>query len=220
MPVSSEQERAADPEAVARWVAGWVVSRGVRAPVPFHDGVHIEVGLPQQKARYVFSTPRAELIRSLVHGVTEPWVYLKLCAPYAATAPLFPEPWRVEDAGFLMGTEIGTTARPLGLSDGYVLSLELRDGVTIATVATETGEPAAQGRLVVTDGTAVFDQIETRELHRRRGLGGFVMNALARNAADRGARQGLLVATHLGHALYTSLGWRVLSPYTSAVIPG
>jgi GNAT superfamily N-acetyltransferase len=209
-----------DPEIVARWAAGWAVSRGVQPPVPVHDGVYLEVGLPEQQARYVFPALRADVIRSLVNEIDEPWVYLKLCAAHATAAPLFPEPWRVEDAGFLMAAEIGPGTGPVAVPAGYTLSLQLQRGVAMAAVTTEAGEPAAQGRLVVREDTAVFDQIETREPHRRRGLGGFVMNALAHEAVAHGARRGLLAATHVGHALYTSLGWRVLSPYTSAFIPG
>jgi hypothetical protein len=44
------------------------------------------------------------------------------------------------------------------------------------------------------------------------------MHALHGIAHARGARRGLLAATIEGEALYRTLGWRVHSPYASAVI--
>jgi len=67
---------------------------------------------------------------------------------------------------------------------------------------------------------AVFDQIGTEAAFRRQGLGRVVMQALANRALARGAGEGLLVATEAGRQLYLGLDWHILSPYTSAFIPG
>jgi hypothetical protein len=46
------------------------------------------------------------------------------------------------------------------------------------------------------------------------------MRTLEGRASTHVARKGLLVATEAGRALYERLGWSVVSPYVSAVIPG
>ena len=68
---------------------------------------------------------------------------------------------------------------------------------------------AASGRAGLTAaGTAVPDKIQTSEAHRRRGLGGAVMDALVDECRRRGAAHGLLVASVDGAGLYAALGWR------------
>lgn len=66
-------------------------------------------------------------------------------------------------------------------------------------------------------GTAVVDQVETWEDHRRRGLGQLVLRTLETAAADAGATTGVLAATRDGLGLYTSLGRRLQGPVTGVV---
>jgi len=66
----------------------------------------------------------------------------------------------------------------------------------------------------------VFDQIVTQEAHRRRGLGRMIMNGLIQRALEHGARQGALIATPDGRALYRTLGWSEWSEVTSVISPG
>jgi len=87
-------------------------------------------------------------------------------------------------------------------------------GVLFCTL-TIGDEEAARGRAVVVDGVAIYDHIVVEPAHRRRGLGRRVMLALQ---AATGTTQGLLVATRDGRALYETLGWRLVSSYTTAVI--
>ncbi|MGW2009169.1 GNAT family N-acetyltransferase [Streptomyces nigrescens] len=86
---------------------------------------------------------------------------------------------------------------------------------------------AASGRAALTTGapgsspapyapSVVFDMIGTEPAHQRRGLGRAVMAALAGRAVERGARQGVLVASPDGRALYEAMGWRLRSPVTAA----
>ncbi|MFJ3954437.1 GNAT family N-acetyltransferase [Streptomyces libani] len=86
---------------------------------------------------------------------------------------------------------------------------------------------AASGRAALTTGapgsspapyapSVVFDMIGTEPAHQRRGLGRAVMTALAGRAVERGARQGVLVASPDGRALYEAMGWRLRSPVTAA----
>ncbi|MGY5131575.1 GNAT family N-acetyltransferase [Streptomyces nigrescens] len=86
---------------------------------------------------------------------------------------------------------------------------------------------AASGRAALTTGapgsspapyapSVVFDMIGTEPAHQRRGLGRAVMAALAGRAVEWGARQGVLVASPDGRALYEAMGWRLRSPVTAA----
>ncbi|NHZ36198.1 GNAT family N-acetyltransferase [Massilia sp. CCM 8692] len=74
------------------------------------------------------------------------------------------------------------------------------------------------GRVVVHGTTAVFDRIETFAPHQRKGLGSALMAALDPLAQQAGVSERLLVATEAGRSLYLALGWRVLAPYSTAVL--
>ena len=66
---------------------------------------------------------------------------------------------------------------------------------------------AASGRVFVADHTAVFDKIVTEPDFQRRGLGSFVMRALAAQAFEHDVEAGLLLASLDGQQLYSHLGW-------------
>lgn len=76
---------------------------------------------------------------------------------------------------------------------------------------------AASGYGVETDDAFVYDRIVTSEEHRRKGLGHAVMAALQKLKISPTVPE-LLVATEQGRALYASLGWQVISPYSTASI--
>jgi GNAT superfamily N-acetyltransferase len=209
-----------DPEILAAWTHAWAISRGKPPPVPVHDGFYLEDGRPQQKARYVFPGVRETVVDALTRAIDEPGIHLKFCAPRAAVAPLLPGNWRIADPGFMMTVDADALASPGAMPRGYASSVVEQGGVVALAVSSDTGAPAARGRLVLRGALAIFDQVETEEEHRRRGLGTAVMRELGRQAALRGAERGILVATPAGRALYLSLGWQVLSDYTSTCIPG
>lgn len=108
----------------------------------------------------------------------------------------------------LMITQLGVQ-RPPGLARGYRLRTEASGELITVTVTSPTEEVAASGRIAVLpeEATAIPDKIETSPAHRRHGLGTSVMSALIEAAVRQGARTGLLVASHDGKHLYTSLGW-------------
>lgn len=66
---------------------------------------------------------------------------------------------------------------------------------------------AASGRVFVVDGTAVFDKIIVEPEFQRRGLGSFIMKALAAMAFEHDVQDGLLLASLDGQKLYSHLGW-------------
>lgn len=80
------------------------------------------------------------------------------------------------------------------------------DGVHRAIVQSED-ELAASGQLIVVDHTAIFDKIVTEPGYQRRGLGTFIMKALAALAFEHDVDTGLLLASHDGQKLYSHLGW-------------
>jgi GNAT superfamily N-acetyltransferase len=96
--------------------------------------------------------------------------------------------------------------------------VETEHGAQLVRITDPAGETAAIGRVAVHGATAVFDRIETMEAHRRKGLGTVLMHALDALAVRAGASERLLVATEAGRALYASLGWQVLAPYSTAAL--
>ncbi|PPG12501.1 hypothetical protein C5D36_15010 [Rathayibacter sp. AY1C6] len=98
--------------------------------------------------------------------------------------------------------------------EGAVLEgavLEAADGVASVRLLVD-GVVAAQGTAAVHGTVAVLDRIETDARFRRRGLGRRVVDALTAWARSEGARNGLLVASTDGRALYLTLGWEVVAP--------
>jgi GNAT superfamily N-acetyltransferase len=209
-----------DPAIIAAWTAAWAISRGKPAPIPVHGGFFLEDGRPRQAARYVLPDLREDVVGELTGAIAEPWIHLKFCARQAAVAALVPEGWQIADPGFMMSAGPEALSRPGAMPEGYAAVVTEEAGVIALSVTSETGEPAARGRLIPQDALAIFDQIETEEAHRRRGLGSAVMQALGGEAIRRGARRGVLVATPAGRALYLSLGWEILSDYSSIFRPG
>jgi GNAT superfamily N-acetyltransferase len=86
----------------------------------------------------------------------------------------------------------------------------VQDGVHYAVV--RSGETlAASGRVFVVGETAVFDKIITEPAFQRRGLGSFIMRALAAKAFEHDVQTGLLLASLDGQKLYSHLGWTTVS---------
>ncbi len=71
-------------------------------------------------------------------------------------------------------------------------------------------EVAASGRVFVVGHTAIFDKIVTEPNFQRRGLGTFIMKALAAQAFEHDVDSGLLLASLDGQKLYSHLGWRTV----------
>ena len=103
------------------------------------------------------------------------------------------------------------------LPPAYVLETDCAGAVSTVWVRSPTGELAARGYAAETYAAFVYDRIVTAPDNQRQGLGHVVMNALRRTKRVAGTPE-LLVATEAGRMLYEALGWRVLSPYTTASI--
>jgi GNAT superfamily N-acetyltransferase len=207
----------ADPELLATWTRGWARTRG--APAPVRDGAswRIDVGQPDQIARYIFS--RADdAVSEAGARIDQPFVLLKVCAEPGRVAPLLGPRWSVNRTGWMMTGDQAMGA-PGPLAEGFRLAIDRDQGVTFARLMAADGEEAARGRMVVLDGRIIFDRIATAPEHRRRGLATWLLRRLEVDGREQGGRDGVLVATDEGRALYATLGWTVHAPYTTAAIP-
>src|SRR3546814_148583 len=113
--------RGADPEIVAIWIKGWTTARETAPPVPDHGGFRVDVGWPQQKARYVFAA-LSPAIGELARAINEPWIFLKACAPPDAMQAMLPSQWIIQRPGHMM-TCAGTMAGDSALPGGYVFDV-------------------------------------------------------------------------------------------------
>lgn len=108
---------------------------------------------------------------------------------------------------------------PISVIEGYQVHTDKVGAIAFTRLIAGTGEVAASGQVAIDGSYATFDQIETIKNHRRKGLGRCVMTALSNCAIDLGAKQGVLVATEAGAALYKALGWHMVSPVSAASVP-
>jgi len=204
------------------WIRGWARSRAAPPPVAHADGFRIEVGQPQQAARYVFSG-RSPALSDLGRTITQPWVFLKACATSDELRALLPAHWRIEDQHWMMTCDARPFPGPAGVPAGYVLHVQddtARTGHAHVRIDAPDGSLAASGHIGLHDPLAIYDRILTDPGHQRRGLGRAVMHALQALARLHWRHAGALVATDQGRALYESLGWRLHAPWAGAVIPG
>jgi GNAT superfamily N-acetyltransferase len=176
----------------------------------------IDVGLPQHKTRYVF--PHCDdNVRRLAESIHDPEVFIKVCSSPEPVRELLPSHWRTDRLGFMM-TQLPSQDLEATPPAAYTLKTTSTPPILIAQVSDSSGLIAAQGRVALVGYFAIYDQIETHEQHRRRGLGRVVMRALRRSASNHGVDRGLLVATPDGRALYSTLGWQMHSLYTTAMV--
>jgi GNAT superfamily N-acetyltransferase len=217
--IVEERSLSADTRVVEAWVAGWALSREAPPPVRIGGALRVDVGLPEQKVRYVF--PRlSEHVKRLAESIRDPWMLIKVCASPEAVRELLPQRWVIEKLGFMM-TRVAMSRSERGrLPESYKLEVSSGSSLIIAQIRSADGRVAASGRVVLADDFAVYDQIETHVDHRRRGLGSIVMQALNDAALSRPLSNGVLVATEDGRALYEALGWQLHSLFTTALIPG
>lgn len=208
----------ADPALVEIWVNGWTLTRGTPPPVREGEALRVDVGLPDQRMRYVYARWSEEVTRR-AQEIDAPWCFLKVCAPSEVVRPGLPPAWEIRPPGFMMRCD-GPMRGNAPLPAGYALELTGGAPTTVARITTADGQEAARGRMVCVGDVVIYDRIATEPGHRRRGLARALLLALEAAARARGGRRGLLVATTDGRALYETLGWNLHSLYTTAVIPG
>ncbi|GJJ02954.1 hypothetical protein RugamoR64_34920 [Duganella rhizosphaerae] len=203
-----------DLNLLERWLAGWSLARGLPPPTRDGGGLVVEVGWPEQLRRHVF-LDAGPALQACAARIDEPCIYLKAAVDTETLRRALPARWTIEQPRYLMRrcAPMAEQAAPAG----YTMHRGMEHGAHVVRYAGADGRTAALGRVVLNEGTAIFDRIETMEGHRRLGLASAVMCALDALAGDV---ERLLVATEAGRALYASLGWQVLAPYSTAVLAG
>ena len=138
-----------------------------------------------------------------------------MCGTAEELRAVLPERWRVHAPGYFM--QSGTKWAEAPMPDTYMIEVERAGAVAQVQIRSDAGELAASGYAAETPEAFIYDRIETEPAHRRRGLARAFIAALRRTKQCRHTPE-LLVATEDGRALYTALGWRMVSPYSTASI--
>lgn len=204
-----------DLDLLERWLTAWSLSRGLPLPVHEGGGLSVEVGKPDHLRRHVFAEAGPAL-QACAARVSEPGVHLKVPVGPEEMRQALPPGWELEELRYLMHCGAAMAAESAAPA-GYSVRAEREHGAHVVRLIDAGGTTAASGRVVLHGKTAVFDQIETHELHRRKGLGSAVMLELDRLAVQARVSERLLVATEAGRALYLALGWQVLAPYSTFI---
>ncbi|MCJ7932161.1 MAG: GNAT family N-acetyltransferase [Chryseobacterium sp.] len=206
------------PGILENWLKAWAISRELPLPVPYQSGFRIAVGNRYQKERYVFTEPNDDFYQ-LCHLISDPWIYLKVCAASDQFIKNIPGRWILQPQGYMMSCFRPMNIPAIKLTEGYMVEFAHYNSTFVVNILTESKEQAAAGRVVLAGDLAVYDRIVTEEQHRRKGLASFLIGELEKIALSKGVFNNFLVATEAGKSLYETLGWEVYSLYTSIVIP-
>jgi GNAT superfamily N-acetyltransferase len=204
-----------EPKLLWAWLSARSLVRGLPQPVPDRGAMRVDTGSPSELRRFVFSGPEPG-IRELAESITAPRIYIKACGSADQLRALVPPGWQLQPSGYLMIHD-GVQDKVPALNGGYRLEIAIESSTRFARIFADDGSVAASGYAVEHGGVFVFDRIATAAAHRRRGLGKALMSALGATQQSPTARR-VLVATEDGRALYSTLGWTVLSPYSTVVI--
>lgn len=196
------------------WLSARSIARHLPLPVFDHGGLRVDVNSESETSRWVFTEVGCGL-RQLARAIDRPRYFLKLCGTSADLRAALPAGWEIQSPGYFMHADKQMPVRSLPL--GYSVKVVREDSVLRARITTRTGELAASGYAVETSEVFIYDRIVTEAKHRRRGLGACLMQSL-QGARKNVAIPELLVATEDGRALYLTLGWETVSPYTTATI--
>lgn len=201
--------------ALQAWLVARSLARGLPKPVPDRGGYRVDTNSDSEVRRWVFAQIGPGLIE-LGRTVRLSRHFLKLCGSADDLLGALPDGWQPGAPGYFMIGDGWSAERSLPAD--YVIEVDRQEAVTAVRIISSSGEVAASGYAAETHDAFVYDRIVTAPAHRRKGLGGVLMQAL------RGARRNrhiseLLVATEEGRALYETLGWRMLAPYSTASIP-
>ena len=202
------------PDLVMAWGRGRAVSRVTPKPVPVGGGFEVPVGAPGAEIRRVFHTYSAASLAEAAEELSAPGRQIMIAGPTGLLRESVPSTWTMDPAGHLMTASFVPTAYTV--PDGYRLTVETEGALTVARAFHFNGDLAASARLGRTGEFGVFDKVVTAPAHQRRGLGSTLMRALSGNAYSLGLRQGLLVGSDDGRALYEHLGWTFVSDFPGA----
>ena len=204
-----------DPDILRAWATARSVARGLAVPVADRGGLRVDTNTDAEIARWIFPEVTNGL-RELGRTIDAPGYLLKLCGTAEDLRGTLPAVWQLQAPAYFMVARGRTEEQPL--PSGYAVQAS-RDGpvVTVRIVVGED-ELAGSGYAAETNDAFIYDRVVTQPGHRRKGLARAMMSALGQ-AKRNPILSELLVATGDGCALYASLGWHTLSPYSTAAIP-
>ena len=198
------------------WLGAWIIGRAFARglPLPFRDrgGWRAEIGSDSEQRRWLFDSLSPDFI-ALARQISEPGNNLRAFCEGGAMRAVLPERWEVGAPSYAM--TVTDAARSGEIPDGFRLELRTDRRSAHAAILTPDGELTASGHAGIGDSAFVYDRIVTRPGFERRGLGTAIMHALGK-AVPSAAMPQILVATEAGCALYQRLGWKIVSPYSSA----
>nr|BFE58216.1 hypothetical protein GCM10020063_027420 [Dactylosporangium thailandense] len=208
----------------ARWAQGWTAARELPAADDLGDGLRVHCRQLGREIEYFALDDDPGALTRLAGLVAAEDAITWLTVPTTDTAR---SAAAIERAGLvllrsserLMATDLGAHPR-VAVREPYRMEIQA-DGSCIRVSVSAPGDAwAARGFAGLSARTAVPDRILTGPDHRRRGLAAAVMGALASAAAERGAEEGILVASEEGRLLYGTLGWREAAQVLIASTPG
>lgn len=203
-----------DPLILNAWLSARSIARGLPSPVPDYGGFRVDTRSEGEVARWVFPKIGSGL-EELARSIKEPRYFLKLCGAADDLQAALPVGWKLHAASYFMRA---TSKPPMrDLPDGYMIETKQLGRITEARIFSKTGALAASGYASEMPGVFIYDRIVTEPEHRRRGLGQSLLRTL-HNARKHSSGAELLVATEDGRALYSTLGWKTISPYSTASI--
>lgn len=205
-----------DRHVLHAWLAARSIARGLPAPIADHGGYRVDTHTEAEVRRWVFPQMDAGLVE-LARSINEPRHFLKLCGGADELRSILPDSWQLHAPSYFMQASGKQVER--SMAAGYTIETDHYGAVVEVRIRSGTGELAASGYAAETQDAFIYDRIVTAPEHRRKGLGHAVMAALHRAKQSHDSPE-LLVATEDGRALYTILGWRTISPYTTASILG
>lgn len=205
-----------DPDILNAWLSARSIARSLPSPVPEYGGFRVDTKSDAEVARWVFPKAGSGL-EELARTIKEPRHFLKLCGATDQLRAVLPMGWKLHAPGYFMQAT-HQISRARRLADEYKIETKQAGVVIEARILSRTGTLAASGYAVEACGVFVYDRIVTELEHRRMGLGHVLMRTL-HEARQHSSAPELLVATEDGRALYSTLGWEMISPYSTASIP-
>lgn len=210
---------------IPAWLAARSVARGLPLPVAGRGGFRVDSGLDTEIRRWVFPYV-CDGLKELGREINAPFLPLKLCGDGAALMACLPDRWQLEPpTWFMRGGGVMTAP---ALPSGYRAETVRQGAMVNVQIFSASGDVAASGyaahygaknqEMPYQQPVFVYDRIITAPAHQRKGLGAAVMARLQAEKPEADWTE-LLVATSEGRALYERLGWTLLSPYSTALIP-
>jgi GNAT superfamily N-acetyltransferase len=193
------------------WVAGWAGCRGYTTRTEGRFPAALREDTTQEWEYFAHDPSEAEFAELAAKTAEAPTRILTILTNDVPRYSSWAEKHELNltsatQTMMIVDMETQDSEDPWLSADDLKLATSKANGVHHAVV--HSGEDvAASGRVFVVGHTAVFDKIVTEPAFQRRGLGSFIMKALAAQAFEHDVENGLLLASLDGQQLYSHLGW-------------